>query len=72
MWKSPISLCCLILCAFLNTVNGQEADDAIFIKGIYNKILEDGSAYQWLNHLTTQIGVWWRSRSASKWTFSGR
>lgn len=56
MWKSPISLCCLILCAFLNTVNGQEADDAIFIKGIYNKILEDGSAYQWLNHLTTQIG----------------
>ncbi len=56
MSKTIILFCSLFLLGA--SVNGQseETDDAIFIKSIYNKVLQDGSAYQWLNHLTTQIG----------------
>ncbi len=56
MRKTFISFCALFLFCTLLNGQSQEADDAIFIRNIYNKVLQDGSAYQWLNHLTTQIG----------------
>ncbi len=56
MRKTFILIYCLCLLCCFNNVYGQETDDAVFIRNIYNKVLQDGSAYQWLNHLTTQIG----------------
>lgn len=56
MRKTIIFFCSLFLLCTSVCAQNQEADDAIFIKNIYNKVLLDGSAYQWLNHLTTKIG----------------
>lgn len=56
MCLSRFLICGLFLLCFFSNLKSQETDDAIFIKNIYNKVLQDGSAYQWLNHLTTQIG----------------
>ena len=49
-------LYCFVFWTFTLNGQNQETDDAIFIKNIYNKVLQDGSAYQWLHHLTTKIG----------------
>ena len=34
----------------------QDNDDALFIRQIYDKALTNGQCYDWLTHLTTQIG----------------
>lgn len=34
----------------------DDAEDAFFIKEIYNQALSNGSCYDWLDHLTTNIG----------------
>jgi len=55
MHKLILSILCTV---FLSSgyAQTQESEDAIFLRKVYDKILTDGSAYQWLNHLTTQIG----------------
>jgi len=35
---------------------GQPDKDALYIKDIHNKILTDGSCYNWLSHLSEEIG----------------
>lgn len=55
MWKLILFFACSLLFT-AGYAQEQENEDAIFIRKIHDKILTDGSAYQWLNHLTTQIG----------------
>ena len=49
----------LLFLLFNNGVFAQENtvdEDAFFIRSIYDKALTEGRCYQWLEHLTTQIG----------------
>ncbi len=49
----------LILLSWTNILFSQDKtneEDAFFIRTIYDKALTEGQCYQWLEHLTTQIG----------------
>lgn len=52
-WLS-ITLLVTSLCTV--TLFGQENQDALFIKQIHNQILTEGSCYDWLTHLSEEIG----------------
>ncbi len=55
--KTLLSLYFLTLCS-LNVFSQEEKEneDALFIRKIYDQALTNGQCYQWLTHLTTQIG----------------
>ena len=40
----------------VTSVFGQEDEDALFIKSIHDQILTEGSCYDWLDHLSEEIG----------------
>ena len=48
----------LFSCLFfgLNAQNGQEDEDAFFIRKIYDTALTEGKCYSWLTYLTEEIG----------------
>jgi len=45
-----------ILFLFLCTIGFSQSEDEKQIQSIYNKALTDGMAYDWLNHISNQIG----------------
>jgi carboxypeptidase Q len=48
---------CFLLFAHLSTyAQQQQNEDAIFIREIYDKALTQGKSYEWLRHLTQNIG----------------
>ena len=40
----------------LGPLGAQERDDAQMLRKIYDKALTDGMAYDWLDHLSNEIG----------------
>jgi carboxypeptidase Q len=48
-----------VLPTFSTTLRGQSAseEDALFIRQIYDKALTEGETYQWLHHLTKDVGA---------------
>lgn len=51
MIKTFAIICCLII-----TINFQAQTDEAVLKRIYTTSLTNGKSYDWLNHLSTQIG----------------
>lgn len=49
---------CLLVCCFsaLRAQESNNEEDAFYIRTIYDKALTEGQCYQWLEHLTTDIG----------------
>ena len=55
--KRPFFLTiCFLLGFSLNSFSQADNEDALFIRQIYDKALTNGQCYDWLTHLTTQIG----------------
>ena len=46
----------LLICCFVATLNTFSQTDAEIIKKIYQTSLTNGKSYDWLNHLSNQIG----------------
>ena len=56
--KNELMRCLLILVIALGSLilNGQEDADALFIKKIHDRTLTDGECFDWLTHLSEEIG----------------
>jgi len=47
----------VVICAFVSTIAiGQTDEDALFIKSIHDDVLQNGRSYEWLSHLSEEIG----------------
>ena len=56
MYKLRV-ICIICTLSVINiSENVAQNEDAFFIKGIYDEILQNGSCYEWLHHLTVKIG----------------
>ena len=45
-----------IIAAFSTIVYGQSDEDALFIKAIHDDVLQNGRSFEWLSHLSEEIG----------------
>jgi len=54
--RFPIILLMLCFSFSLYSQEAEETEDAFFIKAIYDQVLSASSCYDWLDHLSTNIG----------------
>jgi len=54
-YKKILFISILFSIVYVNSAVSQD-EDAFFIKSIYDDILENGECYQWLDHLSSEIG----------------